>query len=122
MARPDRVPIPHPLDIMPHPVAVNQPPAGLLGNRQHPPVDVSGYPGHHPRGRLPQPLRPVPAHQLMVAADPSAGDNHRLGPQGELRDLGDARDGIDDVRCAQYGASTNGDLNWRMSSWYCFWR
>ena len=47
VAGPDRVPVLQPLDVVPHPVAVDQPAAGALGDRQHPAVDVGRDAGDH---------------------------------------------------------------------------
>src|SRR6185437_12104793 len=86
MARPDRIPVPDALDIMPHPVAVDQPGAGGLGDPDHAAIDVFGHAGDHVAGSVAEPLRPVLPHQLVIAADAARGHDHGLGAQGELAD------------------------------------
>ena len=71
---------------MPHPIAVDQPASGRLGDGQHPPVHMVRHALHHELGRLAQPLGPVLPHQLVVAADAAGGDDDRAGPQRELTD------------------------------------
>ena len=44
---PDRVPVRDALDVVPHPVAVDQLRAGRLGDAEHPAVDVRGHAGDH---------------------------------------------------------------------------
>ena len=71
---------------MPHPVAVDQPRAGGLGNADHPSVDMFGHAGDQVSGRLAQASRPVLAYQIVIAADAAGGDDHGLGAQRELAD------------------------------------
>ena len=47
MHRPDRVPVPDALRVVPHPVGVDDAGAGLLGDLDHAPVDVGGHAGDH---------------------------------------------------------------------------
>ena len=52
MVLPDRVPVAQPLDVVPHPVGVDHPRAGRLGDAEHPAVDVGRHAGdHRPRRR-----------------------------------------------------------------------
>ena len=87
------------LDVMPHPVAVDQPRAGRLGDGEHPPVDMRRHAAQHASRRLAQALGPVRADELVIAADAAGGDDHGLGPELELPDR-DAR-----ARLAPRGAS-----------------
>lgn len=80
---PDRVPVLDALGVVPHPVAVDVVGARLLRDAEHQPVHVGGHAAEHPVGRGAEPLRPLLAHELVVAADAAGGDDHRLGPQLE---------------------------------------
>ena len=71
---------------MPHPVAVDQPRAGGLGDADHASVDMFGHAGDHVLRRLAQPLRPVLPDQIVIAADAAGGDDHGLRAQGEIAD------------------------------------
>src|SRR5258708_5130301 len=84
MARPDRRPVPDALDIVPHPVAVDPPCAGGLGDADHPAVDMLGHAGDHVPGRFPQALRPVLPDQIVIAADAAGGDDHGLRAKAEV--------------------------------------
>ena len=86
MARPDRRPVPDALDIVPHPVAVDQPRAGGLGDADHAAVDMFGHAGDHVFRRLAKPLRPVLPDQIVIAADAAGGDDHGLRAQREVAD------------------------------------
>ena len=86
MARPDRVPVSDALDVVPHPVAVDQPRAGCLGDADHAAVDMFGHAGDHELRRLAQALRPVLPDQIMIAADAAGGDDHGLRAQREIAD------------------------------------
>ena len=83
---PDGVPVLHPLDVVPHTVAVHEPPPGLARDVQHPPVDIGGNPGDHRLWRRSQPLGPEAAHLVMVAADAARGQDNGLCSQGEVAD------------------------------------
>ena len=86
VAGPDGVPVADALDVVPHPVAVDEPAAGRLGDLDHPTVDIGGHAGDHvPRG-LTEPLRPVGTHEVVVAADAAARDEDGLGPELEVAD------------------------------------
>ena len=74
------------LDVVPHPVAVDQPRAGGLGDADHAAVDMFGHAGDHAFRRLAQPLRPVLPDQVVIAADAAGGDDHRLRAQREIAD------------------------------------
>ena len=84
MARPDRRPVLDALDIVPHPVAVDQPRAGGLGDPDHPAVDMFGHAGDHVFWRLAETFRPVLPHQIVIAADAAGGDDHGLRAQAEI--------------------------------------
>ncbi len=83
---PDRVPVPHALGVVPHPVAVDQACARLGADVQHPPVDVGGHAGDHLGGRGAQAFGPVAADDVVVAPDASGGDDHGPGGECELAD------------------------------------
>ncbi|MCY1235639.1 hypothetical protein D9M72_482620 [compost metagenome] len=110
MVRPDGVPVLDALGVVPHAVTVHQPDACLIGDVQHPPVNVPGHPGDHLRGRRPQLLGPPPAHQRVVAADPATRDHHGLRTQLKLPSSGPVRGNAArrSVRC-QHGAAHPGD-------------
>ena len=78
MRRPDRRPVGDAFDIVPHPVAIDQPAAGGLGHGEHPAVDMGRDAGEHVPGRLAEALRPVAADELVIAADAAGGDDHGL--------------------------------------------
>ena len=86
MARPDRIPVPDSLDIMPHPVAVDQPRAGGFGDADHAAVDMFRHAGDHVFRRFAETLRPVLPDQIVIAADAAGSDDHRLGVQREVAD------------------------------------
>ena len=81
---PDRVPVADALDVVPHPVGVDHPRAGGLGDAEHPAVHVRGHPGDHGPRRRAQPGGPGLADQVVVAADAAAGDDHGLRAQLEV--------------------------------------
>ena len=54
-----------------------------LGDAEHQSVHVRGHAGEHPLRRSAQPLGPVGAYEVVVAADAAGGDDHRLGTQLE---------------------------------------
>jgi hypothetical protein len=71
---------------VPHPVAVDQPRAGGLGDADHPAIDMFGHAGDHVFGRFPEAFRPVLPDQVVVAADAAGGDDHGLRAQREVAD------------------------------------
>ena len=89
----DAVALPHrrevgdALDVVPHPVAVDEVGAGLVGDAEHAPVDVRGNAAEHVRRSRAHVRRPQLAHEVVVAADAAAGDDGRVG--GELEGSGD---------------------------------
>ncbi len=110
VALPHRVPVAQPLGVVPHPVGVDDPAAGALGDAEHPPVDVGGHPGDHPRRRPAEPLGPRPANEVVVAADAAARDDDGLGGDLEVADLGAAaRPPALDVVVLEHGAAHPGD-------------
>ena len=86
MARPDRVPVLDTLDIVPHPVAVDQPRARGLGDADHPSIDMFGHAGDHVLRRGAETFRPVLPDHVVIAADAAGGDDHGLRPQSEIAD------------------------------------
>ena len=87
-SRPDRRPVLDALGVVPHPVAVDQPRAGRLGDADHQPVDMFGHAADHAcRRPCPAAPGPVPAHQIVIAADAAGGDDHR--PRAQLEFAGD---------------------------------
>src|SRR6202165_3963479 len=69
---------------MPHPVAVDQPRAGGLGDADTPAVDMFRHPGDVAFRRFPQALRPVLPDQIVIAAEAAGGDDHGLRAQREV--------------------------------------
>ena len=65
------------------------PAASLIA--EHPAVDVCGYPAEQLAGHPAHPGRPVLAHQVVVAADATAGDDDGLGTKLELAESGSRR-------------------------------
>ena len=74
------------LGVVPHAVAVDEPGAGLLGDAQHAPVDVGWHAGEHRRRRLAEALRPLRAHEVVVAADAAGGHDDGRSLEAELAD------------------------------------
>src|SRR5690606_28166383 len=69
---PDRIPILDAFGIMPHPVPVDDAPAGFFRNGEHPAIDMLGYSRQHGFWRFPHAARPVFPDQVMVASDAAA--------------------------------------------------
>ncbi len=86
MVRPDRIPVPDALDIMPHAVTVDNGAAGRLRDREHAAIDMIRHAGNHAFWRRAQPPRPILAHEVMIGADPAGRDNHRRRLQLEFTD------------------------------------
>ena len=84
MVGPDRRPVPDPLDIMPHTVAVDEMAAGLFGDAQHPSIDMVRHAGDHSLRRRAEPHRPVCPHQVMIGADAAGGHDDDRGVQLEV--------------------------------------
>src|SRR5258708_36101170 len=84
MARPDRRPVLDAFDVVPHPVAVDQPRAGGLRDADHPAIDMFGHAGDHVSWRVAEALRPVLPDQIVIAADASGSDDHGLRTQREI--------------------------------------
>ena len=94
------------LGVVPHPVAVDQPGAGLLGDAEHPPVDVRGNARQQGRRRRAQRCRPLGAHEVVVAADAAARDDDGRGAQLEVADdLAGARRAASAPRRRQHGSA-----------------
>src|SRR5690606_213147 len=85
---PHRVVVGDALGVVPHAVAVDDVPAGLLGDLEHPAVDVRGHTTEHVLRRLPHPLRPVLLHEVVVAADTAGGHDDGSGGELEVPDDG----------------------------------
>ena len=86
MARPDRVPVRHPFDVMPHPVAVDDRPTSGLGDADHPAVDMCRHAGDE---GLPGRLRVALASwraRVVVPADATGGNDDGLRTEFELAD------------------------------------
>ena len=76
----------HALDVVPHPVRVDDPAAGALGDPQHPAVDVGGHPGDHlASAALPSRAGQFARTRSWLRADAAGGDDHRLGRGGRSR-------------------------------------
>ena len=91
--RPHRVPVADPLDVVPHPVAVDDPPTGAGRDAHHPPVDMGGDPDDRLAGWQSKTRWPGRPHEVEVAADAAAGHDDRPGRQLELaRRLSRGRD------------------------------
>ncbi|SSC71928.1 unnamed protein product [Ciceribacter sp. T2.26MG-112.2] len=87
VVRPDRIEVPEAFGVVPHPVAVDDVGAGRPRNGQHPPVDILRHARDHRSWRGAEPLdRPVLANQIVIAADPSGGDDDRAGRNLEVSD------------------------------------
>ncbi len=83
VVRPDRPPVLDALGVVPHPVAVDEMRAGCFRDAEHAPVDVVGHARDHFARRLAHALGPVPAHEIMIAADAARRDDDRLRPEAE---------------------------------------
>ena len=76
-----------PFGIVPHAVGVDDRAAGCLRDRDHAAVDMVRHAGDHGLRRRAEPLRrPVPADQLVIAADAAGGDDDRAGLELEIAD------------------------------------
>ena len=72
---------------MPHPVPVDQAHARVVGDVEHPAVDVGwGTPVIIVFGGVPRRFGHHLPHLVVVAADPAGGEHHRLRAQLELAD------------------------------------
>src|SRR5664280_2714341 len=86
MGAPDRGVVDDALRVVPHPVRVDHPTAGPLGDAQHQPVGRIGYPGQQLHGRLAVPTRPVLPDKIMIGADTAGRDDDRPGADREIVD------------------------------------
>ena len=76
---PDRVPVADALDVVPHAVGVDdvrRRRASAISSIR--PSTCAGTPEIMCCGGVAEPLRPVAAHEVVVAADAAGGDDHRL--------------------------------------------
>ena len=87
MAGPDWVPVLDAFDVVPHPVPVYHMTARCLRDPEHAAVDVHRYAAEHVPRRFAETLGPAGADKVVVAADPTRGNDHRLSPQGEFAGL-----------------------------------
>ena len=87
MPRPDRVPVVDALGVVPHPVAVHEAAACGFADAEHAPVDVLRHAGDQVLRRGAEAGGPMLANEVVVGADPAAGDDHGLGPELERADL-----------------------------------
>src|SRR6201746_792524 len=69
---------------MPHPVAVDQPRAGSLGDPDHAAVDMLRHARDHELRWCAEALGPVLPDQIVIAADAARGNDHGLGAQREV--------------------------------------
>ena len=86
MAGPDRVPVADALGVVPHAVGVDRrcrPRPRVISSMR--PSTCVGHAGDHVLRRRAEPLRPVAAHELVVAADAARGDDHRPAPRARSR-------------------------------------
>ena len=86
MIWPDRSVIPQPLHIVPHAIAVDEAGARRFGDHHHPTIHMGRHASQHVLGRRTEPLWPMRAHQVMVAANAPRGDDHRLCSQLKFAD------------------------------------
>ena len=84
MARPDRIPVSDALDVMPHPVAVDQACAAASVIAIMRPSTCSGTPEIMNFGGSPRRWPVLPDH-VVIAADAAGGDDHRLRAQRNRR-------------------------------------
>ena len=85
--RPDRVPVVDALGVVPHPVAVHEASACGFADAEHAPVDVLGHAGDQVLRRGAEAGGPMLPNEVVVGADPAAGDDHGLRPELEPADL-----------------------------------
>jgi hypothetical protein len=79
-------PVADALDVMPHPVAVDQPRAGASVIPIIRPSTCSGTPEIMNFGGSPSRFGQFLPHQIVIAADAAGGDDHRLRAQREFAD------------------------------------
>ena len=60
--------------------------AGALGDADHAAVDVGGHPAQQLIRHPAHPVGPVLTDQIVITADPSTGDDDRLGAELEVAD------------------------------------
>jgi hypothetical protein len=72
---------------VPHAVGVDDVAAGVLGDLEHPAVDVRRHAGDHASRWVAEAGGPRPAHEVVVAADASRRDDDRLRAELEVPDL-----------------------------------
>src|SRR5258708_32466009 len=78
MAAPDRRVVVNALWIMPHPIGIDEVSPIRRDYFKHASVNVVGHPRNQSLRRGPQALRPVAAHQIVVATNASRGHDHSL--------------------------------------------
>ncbi len=116
VARPDRIPVLDAFDVVPHAVAVDQTRPRRRGDGLHRPVDVGGDPGDHVLRRSAESRRPLPAHEVVVAADAAGRDDGGRRRDLELADhLARARGAPLGVGVGQYvaGGARDGPVRGR---------
>src|SRR5690349_18157048 len=86
MAMPDRIPVLDAFDVVPHPVAIDHACTCRLRDPEHLAVNVFGYARNHEAGWSAEPLWPVAANEIMIAADPSRRHDHGPSVDRELSD------------------------------------
>src|SRR5258708_1208683 len=84
MVAPDRREVANAFWVMPHPISVDEVSTAGDDYIQHAPIDMVGDARDQLLRWFAQAFGPVAAHQFMIAADTTRGDNHRLGFESEL--------------------------------------
>ena len=84
MHRPDRIPVLDALHVVPHAIAVDHARTRAFGDSEHATVDVRGHAAQHVPRRVAEARGPIPAHQLMIAADTPGRHDDRLRAIFEL--------------------------------------
>src|SRR2546430_14853696 len=84
MIAPDRREVANAFWIMPHPISVDEVSTAGGDHIQHAPIDMVGDARKQALRGVAQAFGPVTAHQFMIAANATGGDNHRLGFESEL--------------------------------------
>ena len=83
VARPDRRIVLNAFRVVPHAVGVDEVRARGFRDIEHQAVDMLGHARDHVARRLAEALRPIAAHQFMIAADAARRDDDRLRAQRE---------------------------------------
>src|SRR5690348_567685 len=84
MVAPDRREITNTFRIMPHPIRVDEMSTTGGNHVQHASINMIGHARNQLFRWLAHALRPVAAHQIMITANTTRSDNHRLSLESEL--------------------------------------